>query len=115
MKKERDQACRNYEIRVNMLGSGQYQEDEVDPYYQEKFEFAVDHKFSSDEEESESESIDDYLDIDIRTMVNEFINQAMEEISWPKEVPDWVPRGLTFLRQPDESINSIQYCFMQIQ
>ena len=52
MKKERDQACRNYEIRVNMLGSGQYQEDEVDPYYQEKFEFAVDHKFSSDEEES---------------------------------------------------------------
>ena len=44
---------RQYQIRVNMLQSGKYDQDEIEPYYQEKFEFVVNHKFEGDEKEAE--------------------------------------------------------------
>jgi hypothetical protein len=43
MKQERNQTVINYEVRVKMLSKGQYEADEIDPFYQEKFEFAVEH------------------------------------------------------------------------
>jgi hypothetical protein len=57
-------------------------------------------------------SYDDYLEIDINNMVRDFINIAMERMPFPKKLPDDVPGDLVFLRQPDEKVNSIQYCFM---
>ena len=33
---------------------------------------------------------------------------------WPKEIPGGIPEGLTFLQQPEEVVNSLQYCLMHI-
>ena len=46
---------RQYQVRVNMLQSGMYEEDEIELYIQEKFEFVVNHQFESDQEAEENE------------------------------------------------------------
>lgn len=114
MKEDRDETNKIYQKRVMMLSSGQFDTDQIDPFYQEKFEFAIDHKFSSDEESIE-ESIDDYLVEDITIMVWDFINIAMNSFKFPKEVPEEMPENTVFLQQRDEAINAIQYCFLEIK
>jgi len=44
---------RQYQVRVNMLQSGMYDEDEIEPYIQEKFEFVVNHQFEGDKKETD--------------------------------------------------------------
>lgn len=79
IKDDRDETIKMFKKRITMLSLGHYEMDEIDPYYQEKFEFAIHHKFTDDVEVKEKvEQIDDFLVDDINIMVWDFINIAID-------------------------------------
>ena len=78
--------------------------EKMNKYYPEKFEFAIDYKFSGEEEENKSideednKSIDDFIEVDIYLMVKKFVKTAVDRLPWSKDVPEEIPEGLVFLR-----------------
>ena len=51
-----------------------------------------------EDSEKNEEPEDDYLLVDMQELVWRFINKAMKSIPWPKEIPERIPEGLTFLQ-----------------